>query len=361
VPVLLACQMLEGGGSEHQMREMAMALDRSLFVPHVACFRNDAGRQDALNARGIPVLEIPIRSFRSLGAFTGANLLRQYLRRHHIQVFHSFDTPFHCFGLPVARMAGVRVVLGSQRAHRSLYSAFYRRWLRFSDRFADGIVVNSETLREHLVDDEGVPARKIHLIHNGINATRFRFRQRPHGATLTIGCVCRFRPEKDLPTLLRAFALLKQSSVRLLLVGGGPAQEALGDLARELGIADRVEFRPVTLDVPAALGEIDIFVLPSLTEGLSNSLMEAMARGCTVVASAVGGNLELVRPGVTGLLFPARDVRKLRDQMARLLDAPEEREQLAAAGAAWIRSNFSMEAAARSLEQLYRQTLSVGN
>src|SRR6185295_14577053 len=173
---------------------------------------------------------------------------------------------------------------------RDLTPGIRRRMLRITDRIAHGIVVNGEAIRRHMIENEAVPADRIHLCYNGIDLSQFSFRPRPESPELTIGVVCALRPEKDLATLIRAFAHARRPHWRLVIVGSGPVLPELQQLAKDLELGDAVTFHPTTDQVPVWLHKIDIFVLPSRSESFSNSLMEAMACGCTAVASRVGGN-----------------------------------------------------------------------
>jgi len=171
--------------------------------------------------------------------------------------------------------------------------------------------------------------------------------------------VCMLRPEKGLDTLLKAFAQVKNlnPALELLLVGSGAMLPSLQSLARSLGIAERCRFEPATGDVTPWLRAIDIFVLPSLSEALSNALMEAMACGCAVVASRVGGNPELALDGQTGLLFEKADAAGLAARLQLLIEDEALRRQLASAGARMIREEFSLDSAARRMEQIYESFL----
>lgn len=361
IPVALGCQMLSGGGSERQLTEFAKAIDRNRFQPHVIVFRNDEAKAAELEALDIPVVRIPVHSFASPSLIGAGFEMRGYLRRHNIRIFHAFDLPLAVVGVPVARLAGVQVVLSSVRGHRELYSSLYRRLVRWTDPLVHGIVVNAQALREHLIRDEGIRPDLIHYCPNALDTQRFHPAGRPpasYDRPLTIGCVCVLREEKNLQLLVRAFAALPdRQGVRLLLVGSGPMLESLQALSRELKIADRVEFRPATTDVPAVLREIDIFVLPSLSEGLSNSLMEAMACGCCVAASAVGGNVELVRAGENGLLFDPQRSDQLTEVLARLAADVSLRNLLASNAAADAAERFSASRSARTMEAIYDRFL----
>jgi glycosyltransferase involved in cell wall biosynthesis len=169
--------------------------------------------------------------------------------------------------------------------------------------------------------------------------------------------VCVLRPEKDLSTLLRAFATCARWEPRafLVIVGDGPLRGELEYQARELGISARCWFQPAVADVVPWLSAIDVFVLPSRSEALSNSLMEAMAAECACIASRVGGNLELVQHGTTGLLFEKGDAQGLGDQMRLLLANPTLRRNLGRCAAASIGSKFSLGAAASRLGGIYEE------
>jgi len=172
-----------------------------------------------------------------------------------------------------------------------------------------------------------------------------------------IGVVCALRPEKGLGLLMDAFHRVKASrpGVKLLIVGSGPM---LGQL-QSVGDAD-CHFQPAQPDVAPWLRAMDIFVLPSLSEALSNALMEAMGCGCCPLASDTGGNPELVQDGETGLLFPPGDSAALAAQLARVLDDVEYRRRLAAAAERRIREHFTREQAARTMGQIYAEFLGAG-
>ena len=191
-PVLLMARELGIGGSERQLTETARSLDRSRFTPHVACFHEAGFRGAELRAAGVPVVHIPVSSFLHPAVLRGAWMFADYLKRHRIQLVHAFDYPSNVFAVPAARAAGVPVVLGSQRAHRSLVPPLYLHPLRMTDQLVDGIVVNCEYLRRHLATEEKVDRRLIHLCYNGIDLQRL-CPDRPLGR--------RYRSENRVPPL----------------------------------------------------------------------------------------------------------------------------------------------------------------
>ena len=360
IPVLLMIRELSLGGSERQLCEMAKALDPNRFAVHVGAFRPEGIRAIELQRAGVPVVGIPLRSFRS--PWRGVRVLRQYVREHRIQVVNGFDPP-SCLLIALAfPWAGSAVRLTSQRNHQQVRPPRVRWGMRIAHRLADGIVVNCEAMREHLVRDERLRRERIHLCYNGLDTGRFRRSPTPPAGVvpagaITIGALCALRPEKDLSTLLEAFAACRASDERLflLVVGSGPEKARLEALAAQLNIAGHCRFEPTVADVVPWLSLVDIFVLPSRFEALPNALMEAMSCGCACVASRVGGTPELIADGDTGFLFNSGDVTALAAHLRRLVADGALRARLVEGAMARVRSQFSLEASAARLGAIYEE------
>lgn len=352
------------GGSERQTFEVAKALDRSRFKPFVGTTVSDNPRQADMERHGVEVMDFPVSSLTNTSYVVAANKMRSYLKEKKIRLIHSFDLPSNILAAPVGRLLGNPIVLTSQRAHRGLYSGFYRKFLRFTDRLASGIVVNCEAMRSHLTDEEGVDPGKIHLCYNGIDTSAFHPAEDPpidvlQGAETIVGTVCAFRPEKGLDTLVSAFALVeRRPGVKLLLVGSGTVEPALRAQVAKLGIEDRTIFVPAQRNVAPWLRAIDVFVMPSLAEALSNSIMETMACGhAAVIASRVGGNPELVVDGKTGLLFQPANANELAVAIRRLLDDAALRQRLAETSSRRIHEQFTLAASAARMGEIYSNAL----
>jgi len=176
--VMLMTRTLGHGGTERQLTETALALDPAAFAAHVACVDSTGFRADELRERGIPILEVPINSLKDPRSFRLLAGLAGYLRRHSIDLLHSFDTSTNTFGVPVAKLPGGPVVLSSQRCYETTIWPGNRKLNRIAHRMADGIVVNCEGVRRHLRDDYGLPAGKIHVCRNGLDTSVFH----PHAA-----------------------------------------------------------------------------------------------------------------------------------------------------------------------------------
>ena len=142
VPILLMARELGLGGTERQLTEIARALDRRKFTPHVGCLHAEGLRGAELEAAGVPIVRFPVQSLYRPSTLSAARGMGRYLKLHRIQLVHTFDVPMNLFGVPVARVYHTPVVLSSQRAFRDLTPGIHRRLLRVTDRLVHGVVVN---------------------------------------------------------------------------------------------------------------------------------------------------------------------------------------------------------------------------
>lgn len=364
VPVLLVVRELNLGGCERDLTKIALRLDRHRFVPHVASFRPEGVRRSELDHAGVPVLRLPVTSFMSPSVLSAAAILRRYLRRHRIRLVHAFDVPASVFTPVWARLFHVPVVITSQLSYRALAPLHLRTALRISDHLSHRVVVNCRAMWRHMAEDEGVPERKLFLCYNGVETAVFHPAERTQpaslaGAPLVLGCIAALRPEKRLDLLLRAFASVRylQPGMKLVIVGDGSELPGLQALAAKLGVTPDVVFEPATQNVADWLHAIDIFVLPSESEGFSNSLLEAMACGCCPVASNVGGSPELIPDGERGFLFQSGDAGSLSARLTTLVQQPELRRRFGSAAALHARNRLSLELAVERISSLYAEML----
>jgi glycosyltransferase involved in cell wall biosynthesis len=362
VPILLLNYDLRFGGSERQLAEVAQHLDRARFAPHVGCIHLQGGRRGELERAGVPLVEFSSPSFLSRAVLAAGGRLATYIKRHRIQLLHTFDVPGTVFGVPFGYLARVPVLLSSQRAFRELTPGLHRRILRVTDRLVDGVVVNSANLRTHLAAQDGLSLSRSTLIYNSVDLERFTpgaGAEVLSDCPVVFGSTAMLRPEKGVMDLVEAFALLaaRDTRVGLLLVGSGPLYEPIKARIRELGLDARCHMAGGVTDVLPWLRRMDVFVLPSLSEALSNSLLEAMAVGCAALASEVGGNPELVREGDTGLLFPPGNAEQLARKLQSLVEDEDARKRLSETGQKFVRSHFSRDASIGAMADLYSQHL----
>ncbi len=364
IAILLTVLKLDVGGNERDVSKLARYLDPQRFKVHVACFDPDGERRAELDAANIPILHLPVRSFLSHSALAGARILRTYLRQHKIQIVQAFDAPTSIFVVPLSRLFGVPVVISSHFYFRPLIPPPYYRALRLVDYLAHRVVVNAQAIKEHLIKDYGLAPDRVFVSHNGVETGTFFPGEEPRPeflaqASLVIGSLCVFREEKRIELLLQAFArvLPTDPAMRLLIVGDGPMRGAWMALRDELGLDQSCHFELTTSGVPHWMRLIDVFVLTSRSEGFPNSLLEAMACGCAVVASKVGGVPEMVDHGRNGLLFSSGDSADLERQLATLIGNPALRKRMSATAAEDAETRFSMPITARRMEAFYDSLL----
>ena len=247
------------------------------------------------------------------------------------------------------------------------------QWLRRVYRpFVDHYVALSRDLARYLDEKVHVPPRRITQVYNGVDAIRFRPADAAHpiaGCPFSpaqhwiVGTVGRMQTVKDQPTLARAFvrALVMhpelKPQLRLVMIGDGPLRaESLAILAAA-GVADLAWLPGERDDVPDIMRGLHCFALPSLAEGVSNTILEAMASGLPVIATRVGGNAELVRQGVTGEIVPAADADAIAQALVRLALAPDAAAAMGRAGRSDIETRFSLQAMVAAYQALYTQQL----
>lgn len=270
-----------------------------------------------------------------------------------------------------ARLAGVSVVVHGEHGREAMdpegRNARRNRIRRLLHPLVSQFITVTSDLERWLVEDVGLPERKVLTIPNGVDLTRFGHADR-RGARrslglpedgLVLGTVGRLDPVKDQAGLLRAFADLLPAHPEAWLVaaGDGPCREELLGLAARLGVSGRVRFLGERLDVPAVLATMDLFVLPSIGEGMSNTLLEAMASSLPVVATRVGGNPELIEDGVNGRLVRAQDPGALAAAIAAYLDDSHLRALHGKASRERAADHFGLERMTEAYVSLYGRLL----
>lgn len=352
------------GGCERDLAKLAKAIDRSQFSPHVGVLLAGGPRAEELQAIGVPIVHFPVSSFRSWSVVQSARQMSRYLHHNQIKLAHCFDVPTCMFGVPVAYFSRTPAIVSAQLGERELHSRTFHKILRGTDRLADVVVANSRSIQQYLIEREHVPEDRTYLCLNGVETSVFHPSSDPKppplaGAPLVIGTICALRPEKRLDLLLRAFAQVRHllPGMKLLIVGSGDVLPQLETLRDELGIAADCVFEPSKTEVAPWMRALDIYVISSESESLPNALIEAMACGCAVVGSRVGGIPELITDGVSGLLFESKNVADLSAALAKLILDPALRRRFAQQAATFAQETLSMEANLRCNTTLYQTLL----
>jgi len=346
---------LEVGGSERQFVALVEALSVGQFDVKPACLRRIGG----LVSRVGEIPEFPTGgSLYRMQAHRSRLAIGRYLQQNRCVVAHAFDFYTNLMMVPAARVAGVAVVLGSHRQLGDLLTRgqFWAQLMAF--RMCDRVLCNSRAAAERL-RKAGLPERKLEIIPNGLPARSFEqcapaIPRKP--GVVRVGMIARMNdPVKNHPAFLRAAARVARElpEVEFLLVGDGPLRAGLESMVTELGIAAKVTFVGVSHDIPAMLASMDVSVLISSSESLSNVILESMAAGVPVVATDVGGNPELVRDGDTGMLVPPGGEDRLVEAILRLARDKCLRLGCSQRGREFAQSFFHIDVICRRYEQLY--------
>lgn len=341
------------GGTERQTVELVRRLDRDRFRVHVACFHRRGALLEDVPAQ-VAIESFPVDGFRSPGAVRQLLRFATWCRGVGACLVHTCDLYANMFGLTGARMAGITTRIGSRRdVITGDKTRLQLAGQRQAYRLAHAIVANSAAAAAQLAK-EGVPASKVRLIPNGVDTERFG-QARPTRAPRRIVMVANLRPEKGHDVLLEAapHILAVHPDAEFVLAGDGPRRAALESQARACGVDRHVRFLGECRNVPEVLASGDVFVLPSRTEAMPNAVIEAMAAGLPVVASAVGGIPELISPDRTGLLVPPGNPVALAESVNQLMNDPGRAASLGRAARAFITREFGFGRMVSRFEELY--------
>jgi glycosyltransferase involved in cell wall biosynthesis len=267
------------------------------------------------------------------------------VRAERIDVIHTHNSTAHLYGALAAKLTGAKV-LHTEHGKNVGEEARYHRLNRIAAPFTDFTVAVSDKNAEVAVRHEGAAPSRLKVIPNGIRIEQFSAPRKSPGRR--VGTVGRLVREKNYPLLLRAVAAIPDAE--LVLVGDGPLRNELQKRAGQ-----RVQFLGQRADIAELLAGFDVFALSSSTEGMSIALLEAMAAGCPIVVTAVGGNVELIEHMQTGLVVPPDDEAALCAAIEQLLDDRALATRLGDAARETARQRYSVEAMTRSYETLWRQ------
>ncbi len=354
VRVCFMIDELTTAGTETQLVALIRGLDRTLVEPSLCLLRGEDDLSQALEPEDCPILRLDVRSFRHPSTIRKAWRLARFLREQQIDVFQVYFPESTYFGVPIARLSGVKHLLRTRNNLGYWMTPWHRRLGRCCAALSDGLVANCAACRDAVVADEGLAPERVVVLENGVDLARFPdWNSQPIGHR--IGAIANLRPVKGLDVFLRAAALVRAEhpEVSFPIAGEGPQRPALEQLAREIGLADSLILHGSMSDVPGFLAGLEVAVLPSLSEGMSNALLEYMAAGRAIVATAVGNNAAMIEDGVTGLLVTPNDPVALAAAIDRLLVDPWMARCLGTAARQRVEEDYSREVMLRRFEAFY--------
>jgi glycosyltransferase involved in cell wall biosynthesis len=362
--VCLMIGQLGLGGTEKQVVLLAQGLRARGIDAHVLLMFEGGPREHGLRAAGVPVVHLGFATSAAgarmlpLNAAAFVRLVRQ-LRRLRPDVLHAFLFHSYVTAAPAARLAGVRVLVAGRRSLGDFKRG--RRVLlaveRLATRVTDLLVANADAVAEDTRRHEKVRVDKLTTVYNGLPDAAFAPAEPAVIDTTApvVLCIANLKRDKGHHFLLEAVARLRDQRLpaTLALVGDGPQRRALEEQAVRLDVD--VRFLGTRADIEPLLARADVVALPSLHEGMSNAVMEAMAAGRPVVATDVGGTGELLRD--RGVLVPPSDGAALAEGLARVLRDPALAARLGARARAWSREHLHVDTMVDRHVQIYRELL----
>ncbi|MHB1605953.1 MAG: glycosyltransferase [Leptospirales bacterium] len=371
IPVLYLIEHLRQGGSERYVAELARSASAMGVRPHVGCFSAGGIFYDEIQREGIPVTVFPLKSLYHPSVLGVASRISRMIRKEGIRIIHTFQPNANVLGTLVGRALGIPVVisrrnLGDFGGLGSSRLAWFQRHL--TNAWSARVLANSRAVQQAAIVGEGFPSEKVALIYNGLDTKRFtpcpdpspfRFRLGIPETAFVFGIASGFRPVKGVDFMIRAFSRAYPDCPGSILViaGDGPERVSLKLLVHSLGLDEQVRFLGVRSDMEAVYPVFDVFVLCSHSEGFSNAVLEAMGMGIPVIASAVGGNIEMVSDGVQGYLVPPGDEKSLADRMIRLYSDRDSARTMGRECRSWVERTNDRSLVHRQFATFYQEIL----
>ncbi len=351
------------GGLENGVVNLINHTDPDRFRHSICCISRSGQNAENLTGKNVEIFEMKKGEARDLSL---PIKLAHLFMKAKVDIVHTRNWGA-IDGIIGARLAGIPVAIHGEHGReiadpqgQNKRRNLIRKGLSY---FIDSYITVSKELGEWLITQVGIDKKKVHIICNGVDTTRFNpdnkdlIRKKYHytDQDIVIGTVGRLDPVKDQQLLIKAFAQLNLVHHRLILliIGDGPSWKNLEKLASDLGVRTKIHFLGARTDVPELLKLLDIFVLPSIAEGISNTLLEAMATGLPVIATRVGGNPELVVDNETGYLIPKEDLGALVKSLDHYILNKHLRNQHGTTGRERVVREFSLDKMVARYEALY--------
>ena len=370
--VFVIASMITGGTQTHLLQVFRF-LDRKRFRPLLFVLRDGGNLLDDVRRVGVETRSFSMSgSLRDPRDFVGLWRLVKALRDVRPDVVHGYLLRGNFYAAVAARLAGVPVVVTSKRGLHEPAGTAERLAVAVSGRWSDTVTGNSMQVLEFTRDVEGQPRAPMVMIPSGIDTDRFtptvatrrageRLREElAIGRAPVVGTAITFRPRKGFRMLFEAMAEIRRRipGTQLLLAGASEMPTDPAELARSLGLDGSIHLLGRRGDMPSVLSAMDVFVLPSESEGMSNAILEAMSMQLPVVVTSVGGAPEVIEDGVHGFLVEYPDSAAMAEKVAGLLASEGRRREIGAAARARVVAEYSAAGMVRQIENLYANLLS---
>jgi glycosyltransferase involved in cell wall biosynthesis len=369
VNVLHIYQNSKVGGIQQQLVSLLRAYDREILNPTVCCFGPKREIGGEIEKLGIEIVALNRTRYSKFTPGIVRDIYR-LIKDRDIHVLRTHKYRANLYGRLAGWLAGVPVVISSEHnIYREKEKRLYRRIInKVLSGCTDKVIAVSEAVENDMLAYDGISPSKIMVIYNGVDMERFSPERKYFNIrrefsidddSVVVGFIGRLVHNKGLEYLLMAFGQVKQRhhDTKLIIVGDGSLMQELKGKARDLGIGDSVVFTGLRRDVPDLLASMDVFVMPSVKEGLGNSILEAMVMRKPVVATDVGGIPEIVQNGRTGLVVPPARHSALAEAIMTLITDRRLAAEFGEAAEGFIREGFSIKATAGKWQHLYESLL----
>jgi len=370
INILFLIDKLAPAGTQINLLQIVKHLDRNKFNPKVIALMEGGELLDEFKSTGIDPIVLKVKRVYGLSGFRAFFFLIRYMKREEIDIVQTHFLHADILGTFAAKIAGVSKIITARRDE-----GFWRKKRQlfmnhFLNRYADYILANSEAVKEAVLTNEKVNSKKVNVIYNGVDlhhhypSRELRENTREslgiRDEEIIIGMIANMRHEvKGHRILIKALSFLHKQPYpfKVLLIGDGPLRNKFEQYAVRLKVSDRILFLGSRRDINALMNASDLICTPSLSEGFSNTILEAMAVGKPVLASNVGGNPEIVVDGETGILVRPRHAEALAQEISDLLNHQELFLKMGEAGRKQIENHFSAEKMAKEYEAFYEKIL----
>lgn len=354
------------GGAEKQILAFCQKINRERFELIVGCLSGPGRLLGEIAKLGIKTIRFDVRRIYDLNGIKKGIKFSGFLKKEKIDILMTYHFGSDMWGSIFAVLAGVPIIISNRRDAGFWKKPVHKIAYRLINRFIRKIIVVSKAIKETVLTQEKVSESAIELIYNGIDGERFSTdkdvlsKKQELGLppqAFIIGCVGNIRPIKGHLYLVDAARTVLDtfSNTHFLFIGRNKARERLKQRVADLGLANNIHLLGMRNDIPELLAICDICVLPSLSEGLSNSLLEYMAAGKPIVATDAGGNPELIQHNANGLLAKKADAKDLAEKILHLLRNADEASRLALKAKETVTGKFTIETMIEKYECLFEE------
>ena len=368
--ILFLIDKLVPAGTQTNLLQIVKRLDRTKFNPKLIALVEGGELFDEFKSCGVEPIVLKVGKVYGPSGFKALSFLIKYMKREEIDIVQTHFLHADILGTLAAKMVGVSKIISARRDEGFWRGKRQVSINQFFNRYANYILANSKAVKDAVLLNEKVSSRQVHVIHNGVDLKSY-FSSRElredarnslgiHNEEIVIGMVANMRHEvKGQKVLIKAISFLHKEKypLKILLVGDGPLREKYERYAIRSKVRNRILFLGSRRDINALMNASDVICVPSLSEGFSNTILEAMSAGKPVIASNVGGNPEIVVDGETGFLVRPRHSEALAQGILEFLENQELFLRMGEAARKRIENNFSIEKMVTEYEDFYQKIM----